>query len=423
MIAGAHPPSGQGARLGPESTAQRAVNQQREAEVLAALAQTITASLEVGTVLQRVTDGARELCLSDGAAIALREPGAEVAVVRYWAGRPYQGLRGAWIAPGDGLGGLVLVTGRPCRTDDYAHDPRSSPAYRPLLPTARAVSLLVVPIRSGARVEGLLYVGATRPRTFTDHDEAILQRLAAQAAIALHNAQLYAAVQAGRAQLQALSRQLLEAQEAERRRLAHELHDEAGQLLAGVHLALDTAIHGLPPPVQEGFAGVYRQLDAVEAQLRRLAHELRPTLLDDLGLLPALQSLAQRVAARTGLGIRVYSALTERLAPAVETAVYRMMQEGLTNITRHAAATQVDLQLWRDGAGVHGRLRDDGVGFVVEAVLGHPEARGLGLLGMRERLEAVGGTLQITSAPGHGTTLQCTVPIAAGAGSPEAAGA
>ena len=390
---------------------------------LAALAQTITASLEVDTILQRVTDGARELCHSDGAAIALREPGTEAAVIRYWAGRPYRGFLGAWIAPGEGIGGLVLATGRPCRADDYEHDPRISPAYRSLTRAGGTVAVLVVPIRAGARVEGLLYVGATRPRTFTDHDEAILQRLADQAAIALHNAQLYAEVQAGREQLQALSRQLLAAQEAERRRLAHELHDEAGQLLAGVHLALDAALSGLPPPVQEGFAGVHRQLDAVEAQLRRLAHELRPTLLDDLGLLPALQSLAQRVAARTGLCIRVHSTIAGRLAPLVETALYRALQEGLTNITRHAAATQVDLQLWQDGAGVHGLLRDDGVGCVVEEVLGHPEARGLGLLGIRERLEALGGTLQLTSAPGQGTTLQLTVPIAAGADAPEAAGA
>src|SRR5919201_1446058 len=94
---------------------------------LAALAQTITASLEVDTILQRVTDGARELCHSDGAAIALREPGTEAAVIRYWAGRPYRGFLGAWIAPGEGIGGLVLATGRPCRTDDYEHDPRISP--------------------------------------------------------------------------------------------------------------------------------------------------------------------------------------------------------------------------------------------------------------------------------------------------------
>jgi len=94
-------------------------------------------------------------------------------------------------------------------------------------------------------------------------------------------------------------------------------------------------------------------------------------------------------------------------------ALYRIMQEGLTNITRHAAATHVDLQLWRDSERVHGRLHDDGVGFAVEDVLGQPARRGLGLLGIQERLEALGGTFQISAAPGQGTTLQITLPAAA----------
>ena len=106
------------------------------------------------------------------------------------------------------------------------------------------------------------------------------------------------------------------------------------------------------------------------------------------------------------------SALTGRLAPAVETALYRIVQEGLTNITKHAAATHVDLQLWRDGEGVHGLLRDDGKGFVVEHVLGQAGRQGLGLLGIQERLETLGGTFQISSAPGQGTTLQITLPEA-----------
>jgi signal transduction histidine kinase len=117
------------------------------------------------------------------------------------------------------------------------------------------------------------------------------------------------------------------------------------------------------------------------------------------------------VAARTGLCIRVDSVLTGRLAPAVETALYRIMQEGLTNITKHAAATYVDLQLWRDGGRVHGLLRDDGVGFAAEEVLGQTGPRGLGLLGIQERLAALGGTLQSASAPEQGTTLQITLPV------------
>ena len=158
-----------------------------------------------------------------------------------------------------------------------------------------------------------------------------------------------------------------------------------------MHLALETTIIGLPPQFREGFHQVRSHLDAIETQLRCLAHELRPTILDDLGLLPALQSLVQRVAERTKLCIRVDSALAGRLAPAAETALYRIMQEGLTNIAKHAAATHVDLQLWQDDERVHGLLRDDGIGFAVEHVMGQTGPRGLGLLGIQERLEALGG--------------------------------
>ena len=388
-----------------------AEQRRREAEVLAEMARTINAALEVSTVLQRVADGAKELCGSDGAAIALCEPGIEAAVIRYWAGTRSRGYHGVRIEPGQGIGGIVLATGRPCRTDHYASDSRLSHEYLPLIQAGRTVGVLVVPIRSGERVEGLLYVGSEQPRTFTDHDEAILQRLADHAAIALANAQLYAEMQAGHERLQGLSHQLLEAQEAERRRIAHELHDEAGQLLASVHLALEAAVSGLPPQLREGFQPVRDHLDAIEAQLRRLSHELRPIILDDLGLLPALRFFAEGVAARTGLHIHVDGSIKSRLPPAVETALYRIIQEGLTNIIKHAAATHVHLQLWRDAGMVHGSLRDNGSGFAVDQLVGRTGPRGLGLLGIEERLEALGGTLRITSAPGHGTTLDITLPV------------
>ena len=293
----------------------------------------------------------------------------------------------------------------------YPH--RSAPhppaAVRAALEPTPIRAVLALPLLQDDRVIGALSLGDESGRTFDTEALALAWLFADHAATALTNAQLFTEVQAGQVRLQDLSRQLLEAQEAERRRIAHELHDEAGQLLASVHLALEATIIGLPPQFREGFHQVRSHLDAIETQLRGLAHELRPTILDDLGLLPALQGLAQRVAARTGLCIRMDIAIEGRLAPAVETALYRIMQEGLTNIAKHAAATHVDLRLWRDDERVHGLLRDDGVGFAVEHVLGQTGHRGLGLLGIQERLEALGGTLQITSAPGQGTTLQITL--------------
>ena len=170
-----------------------AEQRRREAEVLAELAR-VNAALEVDSVLQRVTDGARELCNSDGAAIALCEPGARQPSFATGPVDPIaaQGVR---IEAGEGIGGLVLATGRPYRTDDYGQDPRLSQAYRSVTQAGSTVAVLVVPIRCRERVEGLLYVGSTRPRTFTDYDETILQQLADHAAIALHNARLYTAAE------------------------------------------------------------------------------------------------------------------------------------------------------------------------------------------------------------------------------------
>jgi signal transduction histidine kinase len=322
-----------------------------------------------------------------------------------------------------GVVGLAVRTRQPVVTADLLTDPRLTfpAAVRAGLEPTPIRAVLALPLLRDGGVIGALSVGDAAGRIFDAEARELARLFAAQATTALANAQLYTEVQAGRARLQRLSRQLLEAQEAERRRIAHELHDEAGQLLVSVHLALETTVSGLPPPWREGFDQVRSQLAAMETQLRRLAHELRPTMLDDLGLRPALQFLAQGVAARTGLDIHVDSALAGRLAPALETALYRIMQEGLTNIAKHAAATHVHLQVWHEDGRVHSLLRDDGVGFAVAQVMDRPGLRGLGLLGIQERLEALGGTLQITSAPGQGTTLQVTLPGDPGAACPRAA--
>jgi signal transduction histidine kinase len=283
--------------------------------------------------------------------------------------------------------------------------------------------VLALPLLREGRVIGALSIWDEVGRTFDEDAQALGRLFADQAATALGNAQLYAEVQAGRERLQGLSHQLLEAQEAERRRISRELHDESGQLLASVHLALDEAVIELPPPFRERFHQVRDHLDAIETQLRRLSHELRPTILDDLGLLPALQFFAEAVAMRTGLRIHIDSAIAGRLAPTVETALYRIMQEGLTNITKHAAATHVQIHLRRDARMVYGLLRDDGVGFAVDQVVHQKALQGLGLLGMQERVEALGGALQITSAPGQGTTLQIALPDDPGEASSETDGA
>jgi signal transduction histidine kinase len=205
-------------------------------------------------------------------------------------------------------------------------------------------------------------------------------------------------------------RRLNELLEEEARRIAHALHDEAGQLLVSVHLALEAVAYDLPPRVRGRLREVRGLLDEIEKHLRRLSHELRPTVLDDLGLLPAVEFLAQGVTARTGIPIAVSGPRDRRLPTPVETALYRSVQEALTNATRHAAARRVVVLIRLDPESVSCSVRDDGRGFDVDAVRNRNDG-GLGLLGIRERLSSLGGQLVIDSTPGHGTELLITIPL------------
>jgi signal transduction histidine kinase len=204
---------------------------------------------------------------------------------------------------------------------------------------------------------------------------------------------------------------LNETLEQEIQRIAHAVHDEAGQLLVAARLAMSGIAHDLSPALQERLEEVGTILDQVEKQLRRVSHELRPTILDDLGLVPALQFLADGISRRAALSIRIQNSLEDRYAPKIETALYRITQEALTNVTRHARAKNVEIQLTNVANHLHCLIRDDGVGFDGPTVLSGKERSGLGLVGIRERLHAVGGTLQIVSAVGVGTELFVKIPV------------
>lgn len=206
-------------------------------------------------------------------------------------------------------------------------------------------------------------------------------------------------------------RRLNQTLEEEAKRIAHSLHDEAGQLLASVHIALAEVSRDLPSVVGERLSQIQELLDQIEIELRRLSHELRPTILDDLGLIPALKFLAEGVSTRTRTPVRVESSLQDRLPPLIETTIYRIVQEALANVSKHARANQALVLLERRYQTIRCSVRDDGVGFDPSAALNGKVKRGLGLLGVRERLNALGGTLVINSNLGQGTELVLTIPV------------
>ena len=206
-------------------------------------------------------------------------------------------------------------------------------------------------------------------------------------------------------------RQLNETLEEEIKRIAYAVHDEAGQLLVAVHLALAELALGLPEPQQAQFARIKEMLNDVEKHLRRYSHELRPTILDDLGWVPAIRFLADGISKRANLPIHINSEVSDRLPTVIETTLYRFVQEALTNAVKHAKASKIWIRAWREKSVLRCSIRDDGVGFDTRPSQRAGLRKGLGLVAMRERVSAVGGILQIESNPTRGTELSIRVPL------------
>jgi two-component system sensor histidine kinase UhpB len=206
----------------------------------------------------------------------------------------------------------------------------------------------------------------------------------------------------------------MRAQEEERRRLARDLHDEVNQALTAILLRLEALAQETPPERAPELVELKRLVNQAMDELLNLARQLRPSALDDHGLLAALETQLKRFSARSGIEARLdTSGDPAVLADVVQTAIYRVTQEALTNVTRHAGATIVELVVAEDEGAVELRVSDDGRGFD-PAVLPHVNSltpgRGLGLVGMAERARLVGGELDVRSAPGGGTTITLRVP-------------
>jgi PAS domain S-box-containing protein len=214
-------------------------------------------------------------------------------------------------------------------------------------------------------------------------------------------------------QLRSLSRRVLEAQELERRRVAHELHDELGQSLTAIKINLQARERFKDRSPTELNAENLRIVEDALQHVRRLAVALRPSVLDDLGLIPALRGIAEQTATRSGFEVHFQPAIADqRLPPDVETACFRVVQEALTNITRHANAKRVDIDLFHDGEALVLGIHDDGCGFEVAAVRERASAGdSIGLLGMKERATLLGGQLDIESIPGLGSTVRMRCPL------------
>jgi signal transduction histidine kinase len=281
-------------------------------------------------------------------------------------------------------------------------------------------AVAVVPIRAAGTLLGALGVaGHACPATAADL--ALLDAIADQLAVALENTRHFqeerralAELQVTQQKLEAYLRFAVEAQEEERKRLARELHDDTIQSLVVAKGRLDDLAAGarLSPAGRRQVEGLTAMLQQAVDDIRRFCRDLRPSLLDDLGLVDAVDWLVEDLAARTGIAARLeLEGGPERLAGGTEVALYRIVQEALHNVERHAAATAVTVTFSFAPDRVSATVRDDGRGFDREARLAARHGNeGMGLLGMQERARLVGGILAIETADGEGTSLRVQVP-------------
>jgi signal transduction histidine kinase len=294
--------------------------------------------------------------------------------------------------------GRVLERQRSARIDSILDDPDVDQTETRLL---GARTGLYVPLVARGHGLGVIAIHdkLTANGRFTDGDLRLAEIFAGRAAVALALSERVA---------RDTVRRVVAAQEEERRRLALELHDETGQALTSILLGLK-AIGGAETKedAQRAEADVRGLVVQALQDVRALAVELRPSALDDFGLGPAVERLAQTFGERSGISTTVETHLDDRLPPELETTLYRVVQEALSNVVKHAGAERVSIVLAQRGSGVAATIDDDGQGF--DESLIRPDA--LGLTGMRERLALVGGTLEIESAPGSGTTVAARVPV------------
>jgi signal transduction histidine kinase len=307
---------------------------------------------------------------------------------------------GETISRSDSKSGRVLVRRRSERIDSVIDDPE---VHQEVSRRISARTGMWVPLIARDRVIGVLEIHDKEgpDARFSDDDLRLAETFAARAAVAVELSQRVA---------RDAVRRVVEAQETERTRLARELHDETGQALTSILLGLKPLEEALADqPARDALADLREHVVSALQDVRRLAVELRPAVLDDFGLVPALERLIDSFAEQTDTRVDFRSALGEtRLPSEVETTLYRVVQESLTNIVKHAGARNVSVSLAHRGSAVAAVIEDDGAGFDQRTV----REEGIGLLGMRERLALLDGRLEIESRPGTGTTIVAEVPVA-----------
>jgi signal transduction histidine kinase len=368
----------------------------RQLESLNEVGNALASELELDPLLSLVARRLQELVDAKLVLIALPEGG--VLRVAAAEGESAYGVAGIELALGGSKAGRVLERGRSERIDSLLDDPEvdqqatrrmgvHSGLYVPLLVRGQPIGIVIAHDKQGAAP------------AFSEDDLRLAESLGSRAAIAVDLSERFSRDSV---------RRVVEAQELERARLARELHDETGQALTSILLGLKPLEETAESPEARAALDSVRELVISTLQdVRRLAVELRPSALDDFGLVPAVERLTDTFREQSGLQVDLETQLgDERLPSEAETTLYRVIQEALTNIIKHSAASRVSILLQRKNGAVVAVVEDDGNGFDPSDT--RPDS--LGLAGMSERVSLAGGRLQVETSPGSGTTVVAEMP-------------
>jgi PAS domain S-box-containing protein len=395
-----------------EELEESLIRRNQQLSILNAISITVNQSLNLEDILNRALEAVLKLTEIDVGAVFLQEDVQGSLKLMAYRGLSQEAAHfAAEVGMLDGSCGGVMDHGQIVIVADLSHY-RSKRAR--MLQRENLNTLVHIPLIAKDCILGSMCVGTRLRRDFSGEEQELLSSIGRQIAIAIDNARLYAEVQAKERMRGDLLMKVIGAQEEERKRIARELHDETSQSLAALLFAFEEGLE--IEEVDEFHDRLKKMHDLTQHTLdgvHKMIFDLRPSVLDHLGLVPAIRWFAETRLEPKGVRLSLEDFPTQlRLPPEVETTLFRVVQEAILNIARHAAARNVLIRFSTSGRDVWVEVEDDGVGFDPSLLTPDLDSmRGIGLLGMQERLEILGGDLEIHSAPGSGTRLLIHVPV------------
>ena len=381
--------------------------QKVEADTLLSVLDAELSAGNLDALLKRVLEVATHTFSANLGLILLKDMEQQLRV------RAQVGISGdGWGAIGEELAAKIASSGEPAILPDLRAASDGMDSLH-----GKAKALWGVPLKSNDAVTGVLVIGFSRPYDWLPIDMELLRAVADRSALAIDRAGMTDALRERETRIAELSGHLLRAQEEERKRISRELHDETGQALMVIRLylgMLETSVGARTArlKIRETLEVVDRTIEGI----RRIIGRLSPLVLQELGLIAAVRKEAKDLASSAGVKARVnVSAEFGRLPAPLEAAIYRVVQEALHNVAKHANASSVTIEMAREGDAVKLLIEDDGVGISKQK----PGRQTFGMAGMRERIGNLGGKMRVTSPPGRGTRIEVSAPLTNGAKSVE----